>query len=457
MPTKLAHIKRALLILLIFIISFCSNTLLARTTRTSLINKNNPSLVKMDKKAIYRFGIAIGQIKQLYVNEVADKKLFSNAIEGILAGLDPHSSYLDKEELALLRQTTNGEFSGLGIEVTMENGLVTIISPIDNSPAEKAGIKSGDMILAVDGKPLTSISLMHAIKKLRGKKGTTVILTVLNKKDNKPRTIKIKRAMIPIQSVKSRLLTPDFGYIRVSQFQMNTLKKTKKAISNLKRKSKGHFQGLILDLRNNPGGLLDSAVEIADLFLDSKKLGKNKLIVYTEGRDEKANEAIDATPGDILHGMPIVVLINHGSASASEIIAGALQDHKRALIVGNRSFGKGSIQSIVPLDKDTALKLTIALYYTPNGHVIQAKGINPDIQIKELQLKPNQNINLLFPRISEKSLEGHLIANGHKHTPLLKKNEGSKLLAKKDFQLYEALQILKSAHILKNRHATLRK
>lgn len=418
-----------------------------QTTLASL--SPNEALVKINKEEIYRFGVAIGQIKQLYINPIADHKLFSDAIAGVLAGLDPHSTYLDEEEFALLNEVTNGEFSGLGIEVTMNNGMVTVIAPIDDSPAEKAGIKAGDVILAVDGKPLTSITLIKAVKKLRGKKDSTVSLTVINKGDKKPRTIKIKRDTIPLISVKGKLLTPEYGYVRISQFQMNTAKKTEEAINNLKREAKGNLHGIILDLRNNPGGLLDSAIKVSDLFLDSRKLGKNKLIVYTKGRTEASNEKIESTPGDLLNGLPIVVLINQGSASGSEIIAGALQDHKRALVVGRQSFGKGSIQTVLPLDKKTGIKLTIALYYTPIGHSIQAEGIKPDILLPHFELKKVPDNGTIFPLISESTLEKHLANGNDTHTNMTEPN--LQKLAEEDHQLYEALQLLRGEHILLTR------
>ena len=306
-----------------------------------------------------------------------------------------------------MNEANHGEFSGLGIEVTMENGLVKIISPIDDSPAEKAGIRAGDVILAVDGKPLTSISLTNAIKKMRGKKGTSIILTVINKNQNKPKVIAIKRGIIPLESVKSRMLTSVYGYLRISQFQEDTAKKTKKALNNLKKEAKGNLRGIILDLRNNPGGLLESAVDVSNLFLDSQKLGKNKLITFTQGRIKANDETFNATSSDQLNGLPIIILINNGSASAAEIVAGALQDHKRANCRTTK-FRQGSIQTLLPLDEKTAIKLTIALYYTPHGRVIQTIGIKPDIEIDNLKLKDHQSDAPFLLNITEESLEQHI-------------------------------------------------
>jgi len=407
--------------------------------------------VTVNPKNVRQFGIAIGEIKQLYVKSIKDDKLFADAINGMLSGLDPHSSYLDKETLRTLKAHTYGQFSGLGIEVTLEKGMIKIISPIDDTPAQKAGLKPGDYILAVNGKPLIKTTITKAISLLRGKKGTKVTLTVINPKDKKPRKITVKRDVIHIKSIKSKMLTDGFGYIRITHFQKGTGEKMIQALEKLQKQAHGHLNGLILDLRNNAGGLMKPSIKVADTFLDSEKLGDNSRIVYTKGRTPQANTADYATRGDLLSGAPIVVLINEGSASASEIVAGALQDHKRALIVGHRSFGKGSVQTVLPISEDSAIKLTTALYYTPKGRSIQAEGIEPDIVVDTLKLQKEKEDVLFFWKMHEEDLAGHLKnGNGHKAKKTHKKANLHKL-ATSDYQLYEALQILKSLHILQNR------
>lgn len=399
---------------------------------------------------INRFTNTIVLIKDFYVQPIGDKTLLNDAIRGMVSGLDPHSEYLDDEAYKTLLMTTSGEFGGVGIEVTPEYGILKIVTPMDDTPASKAGIKPGDYIVAIDGKLVSEMTLQDAVEKMRGKAGTLVVLTVLRKGEKTPLTFKLNRQIIRIASVKSKMLDNNFGYVRISQFQEPTAKLMRDAILDLKTKNQGHLSGIILDLRNNPGGLLETAVQVVNNFLDSKKLTKFKdLIVYTEGRLPEAQYSAKATGADILNGAPIVVLINGGSASASEIVAGALQDYRRALIVGTTSFGKGSVQTVIPLDKNHALKLTTALYHTPSGRVIQNIGIVPDIQVEDLKVVKNQtdeDIAMIEP-IKEYQLRNHLPgSNVETNTSLVTANELA--LAKEDFQLFQALKILRTMEML---------
>lgn len=394
---------------------------------------------------VQRFSNAIAQIKQYYVNPISDKELFDNAIRGMLAGLDPHSNYLNEEEFNDLQTATSGEFGGLGLEVTMEDGLIKVITPLIDAPAIKAGIKPGDYIVKVDSHAVQGIDLRQAVALMRGKVGDPVTLTVLRKGEKKPLAFKVVRENIQIKSVDSKLLDNKYGYIRLAQFQALTSKDMLDSITKLQKESGGQLKGLILDLRNNPGGLLDSAIQIADAFIDKKDVSKEELIVYTEGRLPGSRFTAVANPGDVLKNAPMVVLINNGSASASEIVAGALKDHKRAVIIGKPSFGKGSVQTVLPLDNKSGIKLTTALYYTPSGVSIQAQGIKPDITIDELSVPKKQKDNPLAG-FSEASLHGHL-ENGKQvaiksHPKKAKADE--KALLYDDYQLYAALTILKS-------------
>lgn len=359
---------------------------------------------------IQRFTTAIQDIKQYYVEPVDDQTLFDNAIRGMLAGLDPHSSYLDISDYADLQSSTQGEFAGVGLEVDMDNDFVRVVSPIDDTPAAKAGLKPGDFIVKINNQPLDGLSLVDAVKLMRGPKGTPVELTVLRKGMQQPLQFKLLRDTIRVQSVKSQLLAPGYAYVRISQFQAPTANDLVNAIKRLQQNNKTPLKGFILDLRNNPGGLLDSAVAISNDFLNSAQLGKNKLIVYTKGRAPNSSFQANATGDDLIHGIPMIVLINGGSASAAEIVAGALQDHKRAIIMGKTSFGKGSVQTVLPLDKEQGIKITTALYYTPNGRSIQAKGITPDIEVDELAIQNPKTNNVL--EIKEADLAKHL-SNGN--------------------------------------------
>ncbi len=391
------------------------------------------------------FSEVFGKVKEDYVEDVEDKKLLEGAIRGMLSGLDPHSAYLDKEEFKELQVGTTGQFGGLGIEVSMEDGFVKVVSPIDDTPAQRAGMKAGDLIIRLDDTPVKGMSLNDAVKLMRGKPGTDIVLTVVRKGEDAPLTVTITRDIIKVKSVKSRTLEKGFGYLRITSFQTKTGEQMRKAVSDLKKEHGGELNGLVLDLRNNPGGVLGAAVAVSDAFL------KKGLIVYTEGRAEDAELKFNATPDDILNGAPIVVLVNEGSASASEIVAGALQDHKRAVIMGSQSFGKGSVQTIFPMSNQSAVKITTARYYTPAGRSIQAEGIVPDIKVDPLRV---EKVESNGSRIKEADLTGHL-ENGNAREPVKSEDKAKEeeSLASKDYTLNEALNLLKGLTILQSRSA----
>ena len=383
-----------------------------------------------------------GKVKQHYVEDIEDKVLLENAIRGLLTGLDPHSAYLDKEAFTELREGTSGEFGGLGIVVGMKDGFVNVISPIDDTPAERAGVKSGDLIIRLDDKNVKGMTLEDAVSIMRGKPKTDIELTIVREGADKPLKIEITRAIIKIQSVRSKTLDKGFGYIRVSAFQERTGADLRKAISKLKKENDKKLKGLVLDLRNNPGGLLSAAVEVSDAFLEGGT------VVSIKGRDESNTTTYSAKGLDLINEAPIVVLINGGSASASEIVAGALQDHKRAIIMGSLSFGKASVQTVVPLGNGSALKLTTARYYTPSGASIQAKGITPDIVLDDVKVSKAEENG--FKQTKEKDLTGHL-ENGDSEKKDNKKNLSKKdklVLAKDDYALYEALNLLKGLDLV---------
>jgi len=400
---------------------------------------NNPTPLPLDE--LRTFTEVFGKIKSDYVEPTKDSTLLENAIRGMLSGLDPHSTYLDPEAYKELQVGTTGEFGGLGIEVGMEDGFVKVISPIDDTPAQRAGIQAGDLIIRIDDTPVKGLALGEAVKLMRGKPGSKIKLTVVREGEDKPLKITITRAVIKVNSVKSRMLDPGFGYVRITQFQSNTGENLINALSNLKHENKGDLKGLVLDLRNNPGGVLNAAVAVADAFL------KDGLIVYTEGRISDSEMKFKATPVDIIKGAPMVVLVNGGSASASEIVAGALQDHKRAIIMGTTTFGKGSVQTILPMHNGAALKLTTARYYTPSGRSIQAEGIVPDIPLENVKVTSAEPAP--FQPIKEKDLSRHLKNNNGKDQESAKKaGDSEEKLAKHDYQLYEALNLLKGLEIL---------
>lgn len=378
-------------------------------------------------------------IKQNYVEPVEDKKLLENAVRGMLSGLDPHSSYLDGDDFKQLQEGTSGEFGGLGIEVSMEDGFVKVVSPIDDTPAAKAGIQAGDLIIRLDETPVKGMTLGDAVKIMRGKVGTKIVLTLIREGEQKPLKITIKRAVIQVTAVRGKALDPGYGYVRIAQFQVNTGRKLRDEVDKLKAENGGQLKGLVLDMRNNPGGVLTAAVSVSDAFISKG------LIVYTEGRTADSEQKFNASPDDILGGAPIVVLVNGGSASASEIVAGALQDHNRAIIMGSKTFGKGSVQTVLPMKNNAALKLTTARYYTPNGHSIQARGIIPDIELKNIQVT---SVDPEFEGIAERDLTGHL-----ENEVDDKADTETKNLASRDFALYEALNLLKAVAILGSKNA----
>ncbi len=393
-------------------------------------------------KELRIFAQVFARVQKDYVEPVSDQDILDHAIRGMLEGLDPHSSYLDATHFKQLQEGTSGKFGGLGIEVGMKDGFIQVISPIDDTPAQHAGIKAGDLIIRLDGKPVKGMSLSDAIKQMRGKPGTHIKLTVRREGEKKPLVFEIERAVIKSSSVRSRELAPGYGYVRISQFQAPTAEDMIKAIRKLKSKAGGHLRGLVLDLRNNPGGVLQGAVAVSDAFLN------HGLIVYTRGRGKDSLLEFKAKPGDVLDGAPMVVLVNGGSASASEIVSGALQDHHRAVIMGRTTFGKGSVQTIIPISSKIAIKLTTARYYTPNGRSIQAEGIIPDIILKKVELKQLQKSLL---QVKEADLADHLAnpgkkANGGSKKPTQKDKD--KPLLEKDYELSEALNLLKGISIM---------
>jgi carboxyl-terminal processing protease len=373
------------------------------------------------------------QIRRGYVEEVADTELLENAIAGLLLELDPHSVYLNQTDYEQLQESATGEYGGLGLRVGSERGMIKVIAPIDDSPAAKAGIEAGDFIVEVDGTPVRGMAVQKAIDKLRGEKGTSIKLTVFREAEDGPLDITVVRGTIQVSSVRSRIIEPGYGYVRVSQFQVSSGKDFKKELLSLKEEEPA-LKGLIIDLRNNPGGLVPASVEIADAVLDGGT------VVYTEGRLPSANISFNAESGDLLEGTPIVVLINGGSASASEIVAGALQDHQRAAIIGTQSFGKGSVQTVIPLGDGRAVKLTTARYFTPNGRSIQAEGIVPDIIVEPAEIRLYKKRK----QVREADLDGHLEQADSKKEKAKDRDED----ITDDNQLYEALNVLKGFQLL---------
>ena len=402
------------------------------------------SLSAEEEKNVYKylnlFGEAFEKIKNNYVEEVSSKELIESAIEGMLGSLDPHSTFLNNQELNELKVQTKGEFGGLGIEVTLENGFVKVISPIDDTPASRAGIQAGDMITHLDDEPVLGMTLSEAVSIMRGKVGSKIKLTV-SREDNQTLQIEITRAVIQLKAVKARIEN-NIGYIRVSSFNQKVDTQIIKAIKDFK--SKESVIGYVLDLRNNPGGLLDQAVSVTDIFLNRGE------IVSTRGRFEREGSRYNSVKRDLTEGLPIVVLINQGSASASEIVAGALQDHKRAIIMGTKSFGKGSVQTIIPSGEDVALKLTTAKYYTPLGRSIQKTGIDPDILVEQAELKKVESQN----RRKESDLRGAIEneqEKNKKNSDDKNKDKASKKDTSEDYQLSRAFDLILALNLINNK------
>jgi len=404
-----------------------------------------------DYQQLQKFSRVMNMVRQAYVKDVSDEALIDGALSGMLTSLDPHSTYMDKEMYKQMTVDTKGEFGGLGIEISAADGGILIVSPIEDTPADRAGVKAGDLIIKINEALARDMSLSEAVKIMRGKPGTSLELTIFRKGEHGPLKIKITRAIIKVKSVKSDFLAPGYAYLRITQFQERTGSLLKTQLAALNKRANGKLTGAVLDLRNNPGGLLNQAIEVSDLFLEKGN------IVSTKSRAGK-NLSFDAHSGDALHGLPLIVLINNGSASASEIVAGALKDHHRAVLVGVKSFGKGSVQSVVPLGDGSAIKVTTALYYTPSGQSIQATGIEPDIEVEQLVSKTTKAKNNRIS-VSERDLKGHL-SNGNSKKTAKKfevkesiKNQASELMQKRlklDTQLQRALDLLKGLHALQH-------
>ena len=420
--------------------------LLAVALGASADRATPPPKAQLPLQELRTFTDIFDHIRRNYVEEVDDKTLLDNAIRGMLSGLDPHSAYLDAESFGDLRVNTSGEFGGLGLEVGMEDGLVRVISPIDDTPAKRAGIESGDVIIKLNERSVKGMSLGEAIELMRGPRGSDVTLTIVREGAGNPFDVVVTRDVIKVASVRSELLEPAYGYLRISQFQTQTGAETATAIRRLQEGDKP-LKGLIVDLRDNPGGILQSSVEVVDSLLN------NGMIVYTQGRVDDSRFEFHAKPGDLSNGSPVVVLINSGSASASEIVAGALQDHKRAIIMGTDSFGKGSVQTVLPISDQKAIKLTTALYFTPSGRSIQATGIQPDIVVDRAKVQKISRSGA----VKEADLNGHLRnGNANPQQPELGTTGSSRELQTRDNQLYEALSLLKGLNIMADHRRAVR-
>ncbi len=391
-------------------------------------------------QSLQLFTDVLSIVRRSYVEEVNMKELIQGAINGMLLSLDPHSAFLPPEMYAELKIDTSGEFGGLGIEITIRDGVLTVVSPIEGTPADRAGLRAGDMIVKIEDRLTKDMTIMEAVQLMRGPKGTRVRITILRESLAQPLEFEIIREIIQVRSIKAQLLAENIGYVRIAQFQERTYDDLMKALSSLRKENRRNLEGLVLDLRNNPGGLLEQAVKVADTFL------KSGLIVYTDGREEGSQMQFSARAPRTEPDYPMVVLINGGSASAAEIVAGALQDHGRAVILGTRSFGKGSIQTIIPMSDDTGLRLTTARYYTPNGTSIQAKGIVPDIVVKPMEYSEAEEESL----VKEKDLTNHMDFEGASEPSALSEQDFDLDEAlRQDYPLMRALDLLKGWHLLK--------
>jgi carboxyl-terminal processing protease len=422
---------------------------LSDDTKTSqeVTSPSIDSALPLPLDELRKFTEVFGKIKKDYVEEIDDATLLKYAIRGMLSGLDPHSAYLEPSAFSDLQENTSGSFGGLGIEVGMENGFVKVIAPIDDTPAQKGGIEAGDLIIKLDEKLVKGMNLNQAVENMRGEIGTTITLTIVRSGVRDPIKIDLIRDTIKVTSIKTLPLDERYGYIRITQFQVQTGEDFAKGLEKLNTET-DNLSGLIIDLRNNPGGVLQASVEVADQLLDEG------LIVYTQGRSSISELSFSATPGDSANGVPIIVLIDGGSASASEILAGALQDHHRAVIMGTQSFGKGSVQNVLALDETHGLKLTTARYYTPNGRSIQAQGIVPDIEVNRAKLSDKKQ-EAFF---READLTGHL-SNDDNQAPEEEsvtdsEEDKKRSMLERDFQLQEALNLLKALDIINRSNKT---
>ena len=428
---------RILSLLLLIIMFLGTQPAHAEEDRTA---GSKPETVKPDFSDTYRqldlFGDVFERVRAQYVDEKLDEELIESAINGMLTALDPHSAYLDNDKFADMQVNTSGEFGGLGIEVTMENGVVKVVSPIDDTPAARAGIQAGDYIVQIDDEPVMGLTLSEAVDKMRGKVGTEIDLLLTREGEEAPIEMTVIRDTIKIRSVRHRV-EGNSGYVRITTFNKNTTKGLKTALEEIKAELGENLNGYVLDLRNNPGGLLDQAITVADAFLDKGE------IVSTRGRHERDTKRDNASSGDLTDGKPIVVLINGGSASASEIVAGALQDHKRAILLGTKSFGKGSVQTVIPLPGHGAMRLTTARYYTPSGRSIQAKGIEPDIEVEQAKIESYK-----IRRLREEDLKGAL--DSKKDADADKDADDKAEEEVKDYQLLRALDLLNGLNLYKD-------
>ncbi len=383
-------------------------------------------------------------VKRSYVEEVTIKDLVYGAIDGMLASLDPHSGFMSPEIYKEMKVDTRGEFGGLGIEISLRDGLLTIVSPIEDTPASRAGLKARDHIIKIEDEFTKDMEIMEAVHLMRGKPGTSITITIMRSDFEKPQPFTLEREIIKVKSVKSKSLEEGFGYVRLAQFQERSGEDLSDALDKLRKENEGSLKGLVLDLRNNPGGLLDQAVDVSDLFLSEG------LIVYTMGREDDAQMEFSALRNGTEPNYPMVVLINGGSASASEIVAGALQDHGRAVVMGMQSFGKGSVQTIIPLSDESGLRLTTAKYYTPNGTSIQARGIIPDIEVVQSEVKAVKDLS----HFREKDLKNHFDTESNGETETKEDESLLDEATRKDYQLMRALDLLKGWTVFQGLKAT---